>query len=86
VLEARVSRLYGHSSSSGANFISEEVDCLQRFEARLEERSILTRAQMDELRTRYTQELLDASKRVREEAQPEGKTIYDHVFKTTEER
>jgi 2-oxoisovalerate dehydrogenase E1 component alpha subunit len=84
VLEARVSRLYGHSSSSGANFISEEVDCLQHFEARLEEKGLLTRAQMDELRARYTQELLDASKRVREEAQPQGSTIYDHVFKTTE--
>jgi 2-oxoisovalerate dehydrogenase E1 component alpha subunit len=84
VLEARVSRLYGHSSSSGANFITDEVDCVQRFEARLEEKKLLTRAQMDELRTRYTQELLDASKRVRDEAQPDGSTIYDHVFKTEE--
>ena len=79
-IEAMVSRLYGHSSSSGANFITEEVDCLQRFEARLEERSILTRARMDELRTRYTQELLEASKRVREEPPPAGSTIYDHIF------
>jgi 2-oxoisovalerate dehydrogenase E1 component alpha subunit len=81
VLEARVSRLYGHSSSSGANFISDEVDCLQRFEARLEERKLMTRVQMDELRARYTQELLEASKRVREEPQPEGKTVFDFIFK-----
>ncbi len=79
-IEAMVSRLYGHSSSSGANFITEEVDCLQRFEASLEERKILTRARMDELRTRYTQELQEASKRVREEPQPASSTIYDHVF------
>ena len=32
LLEANVSRLYGHSSSSGANFISEEADCLVKFE------------------------------------------------------
>src|SRR5579862_188006 len=32
LLEAMVSRLYGHSSSSGANFISEEVDPLASLE------------------------------------------------------
>ena len=80
LLEALVSRLYGHSSSSGANFIADETDCIARFEARLEERGILTRKGMDETRARYTQELLDASKRVREEPQPEGASIWDHVF------
>jgi 2-oxoisovalerate dehydrogenase E1 component alpha subunit len=82
VLEANVSRLYGHSSSSGANFVTEESDCVARFEDRLERAGHLSRAQMDELRQRVTQELLDASKRVREEPQPEGKTIHDHVFAT----
>jgi hypothetical protein len=38
---------------------------------------------MDEVRARYTQELLEASKRVREEPQPNGNTIYDHVFSET---
>ena len=28
LLEAMVSRLYGHSSASGANFVTDEVDCL----------------------------------------------------------
>ena len=28
LLEANVSRLYGHSSASGANFVTDEVDCL----------------------------------------------------------
>ena len=80
LLEAKVSRLYGHSSSSGANFISEEVDPLAEIEKRLEERAILTRAQMDALREKHTQYLLEASKRVRTEPQPHGNTIYDHVF------
>jgi len=80
LLEAMVSRLYGHSSASGANFVPDEVDCLTVFEKRLEERKILTRAAMDELRARFTQDLLEASKRVREEPQPSGSTIYDHVF------
>ena len=36
LLEAMVSRLYGHSSASGANFVPEEADCLRalREEAR----------------------------------------------------
>ncbi len=80
VLEAAVSRLYGHSSSSGANFIGDEVDCLARFEQKLEERGVLTRKHMDELRAKVTQDLLEASKRVREEPQPKGETIFDHVF------
>jgi 2-oxoisovalerate dehydrogenase E1 component alpha subunit len=82
LLEVMVSRLYGHSSSSGANFITGEVDCLARFEARLEERGILTRATMDEKRAQMTHDLLEASKRVREEPQPEGRTVFDHVFAT----
>lgn len=49
LLEAMVSRLYGHSSSSGANLVTEEVDCLAKFEARLEDRGIMTRGEMEAL-------------------------------------
>src|SRR5271165_1210288 len=80
LLEAMVSRLYGHSSASGANLVGDEADCIPAFEKRLEERKILTRAAMDELRARTTQELLEASKRVREEPQPRGADIWKHVF------
>ena len=84
LLEAKVSRLYGHSSSSGANFATDEMDCLARFEKRLDERGILSRAKIDELRVRETQALLEMSKRVRVEPQPEASAIYDHVFAPTE--
>jgi 2-oxoisovalerate dehydrogenase E1 component alpha subunit len=80
LLEAKVSRLYGHSSASGANFVPDEVDCLVLFEKRLEDRKILTRKAMDGLRAKYTQELLEASKRVRAEPQPQGSRIWEHVF------
>jgi 2-oxoisovalerate dehydrogenase E1 component alpha subunit len=83
VLEAMVSRLYGHSSASGSNFVNGEADCLVLFEKKLEDRKILTRAAMDELRAKYTQELLEASKRVRDEPQPEGASIWKHVFAET---
>lgn len=80
LLEAMVSRLNGHSSASGANFVKDEDDCLARFERKLEERKLRTRAEMDEMRARYTQELLEASKRVREEPQPRPESIWDYVF------
>jgi len=80
LLEAMVSRLYGHSSASGANFVPDDADCLVLLEKKLEERKILSRSAMDELRAKYTQQLLDASKRVREEPQPAGGDIWKHVF------
>ena len=54
------------------------------YEKRLEERRILTRSAMDELRAKYTQQLLEASKRVREEPQPRGEEIWKHVFAETD--
>lgn len=80
LLEAMVSRLRGHSSASGANPVKDELDCLDRFEHKLEDRKLLTRAQMDQLRAGYTQELLDASRRVRQEPQPAPSSAWDHVF------
>jgi 2-oxoisovalerate dehydrogenase E1 component alpha subunit len=80
LLEAMVSRLRGHSSASGANLVKGELDCLERFEATLEDRKLVTRAHIDELRARYTQELLDASKRVRSEPHPSPSSVWDHIF------
>src|SRR2546430_17310792 len=80
LLEAMLSRLYGHSSASGANRINDEADCITGFERRLEERGLLTRQQMDEMRASFTAGLLAAHKQVKEEPQPEGKTIHENVF------
>jgi 2-oxoisovalerate dehydrogenase E1 component alpha subunit len=80
LLEAMVSRLRGHSSASGANPVTSEPDCLEKFEKSLEDRNILTRAQMDKLRADYTQQLLDASRQIRSEPQPDPASIHDHVF------
>nr|WP_283243438.1 thiamine pyrophosphate-dependent dehydrogenase E1 component subunit alpha [Corallococcus exiguus] len=79
-IEARVSRLYGHSSASGANFVNEEQDCLRLFEARLEQEGVLNREQMDEARTRYSEELAAAARTVRDEPQPSGDSIWEHIY------
>ena len=80
LLEARVSRLYGHSSSSGANFVKEEADCLRALEDKLEARGLRSRAEMEAMRASITEELLAGARRVAEEPQPNGDTIWDHVW------
>ncbi len=85
LLEAMVSRLYGHSSASGANFVTSEVDCLSRYEQTLMQRKLLSREQADEMRQRYTRELLEAHKRIRDEAQPPGEDIWTDIFAPDDE-
>lgn len=80
LLEANVSRLYGHSSASGANYHSDEADCIPLFEQRLEAAGVLTRAEMDGVRERWTQEIADAARIAREEPLPGPETIWNHVF------
>jgi len=80
LLEAMVSRLRGHSSASGANFVKSEVDCLEVWEQKLEARGLLSRAEMASKREQITNELAEGSKRVRGEPQPEGSNIWDYVF------
>ncbi|RKH39571.1 thiamine pyrophosphate-dependent dehydrogenase E1 component subunit alpha [Corallococcus sicarius] len=79
-IEARVSRLYGHSSASGANFVNEEQDCLRLFEARLEQEGVISREQMDDVRNRYSEELAAAARTVRDEPQPTGDSIWNHIY------
>jgi 2-oxoisovalerate dehydrogenase E1 component alpha subunit len=80
LMEAQVSRLYGHSSASGANFVPDEVDCLQQYEARLERHGVLTRDEMDTLRARYTEELAAQARQVRDEPLPAPETIWNHIY------
>jgi 2-oxoisovalerate dehydrogenase E1 component alpha subunit len=80
LLEAMVSRLRGHSSASGANAAQDEIDCLDRFERTLEDRKLMTRTQLERLRETHTSELLEASRRVRDEPHPEPSAIWEYVF------
>jgi 2-oxoisovalerate dehydrogenase E1 component alpha subunit len=80
LLEAKVSRLYGHSSASGANAVKHEMDSLKDYEALLETKRVLTRAEMDHTRQRLTRELADAARQIREEPQPAPESIWNHIF------
>jgi 2-oxoisovalerate dehydrogenase E1 component alpha subunit len=80
LMEYACSRLYGHSSATGANFVQGETDCLAEFEKKLEKNDLLSRKKMDETREKYTAEMLEMSKKVKDEPMPEPGTIYDHVY------
>lgn len=79
-IESRVSRLYGHSSATGCNLITEEEDSLLTFEAKLEAGGILSREEMNSLREKYNQEMLELSQQVKQESMPDASTIYDHTY------
>lgn len=80
LVEANVSRLYGHSSASGANFIGEEPDCLQQFEAKLIAQKMLTQEQAVAIRQKWTDEIADMARIARDEPLPDGSDIYKHIY------
>lgn len=79
-IEARVSRLYGHSSASGANFHPEEEDCIETFEKQLIDAGHLTREKADEMRNSYVEQFRKTAQQVKEEPMPDPESIYDHVY------
>lgn len=80
LLEARVSRLYGHSSATGCNLVTEEEDCLVTFEKKLEAAGVMSRKKMDQIRENYVAEMLELSQKVKQEPMPDPSTIYDYTY------
>lgn len=83
-IEAKLSRLYGHSSASGANFISSEADCLRVFEQRLLSEGFLSEAKVKNIWKKYETEGLEAQQQVRSEPVPTRESIWDHVYANNE--
>lgn len=79
LLEALVSRLYGHSSSSGANRI-EEPDCIARFETQLQKRRIADEARLRQAWAANKRLVDEAYEAVKREPYPDPRTIWDDVF------
>jgi Pyruvate/2-oxoglutarate dehydrogenase complex, dehydrogenase (E1) component, eukaryotic type, alpha subunit len=83
VLEANVSRLHGHSSSSGANRV-DEVDCIEVLEKKLLKKSWITEDEITEIRKRAQSEANQAHEEVRKESYPSAETVQDHTFADNE--
>ncbi len=83
-IEACVSRLYGHSSASGANFIKEEDDCLVLFEKKLVDAGYLKTVEAKTLFEQYEDQARVIAEDVRKEPFPSGATIWDHTYVNNE--
>jgi len=79
LLEARVSRLYGHSSATGANFIPEK-DCLKEFEQKLLSAGVLKPANVKSLWQEYENEGRQAQEQVRGEPAPTPESVWENYF------
>jgi 2-oxoisovalerate dehydrogenase E1 component alpha subunit len=78
-LQANVSRLYGHSSSSGAH-LHDEPDCVGLYEQRLVRENLMTQAEIKAVRERWQSHLSDALKVVIAEPMPGAEHVQQHVF------
>ncbi|MCI5072805.1 thiamine pyrophosphate-dependent enzyme [bacterium] len=80
-LEASVSRLHGHSSSSGANRVYDQEDCIENYKAKLLDEKVLTKKEVDSIIDAAHQECKDALDQVRKEEKPSSDSVYMHTFK-----
>ena len=80
VLEAMVSRLYGHSSSSGSNYVADEIDCLVELEKKLDRRGWRSLDESRALREEIERKMYGWYKQVLTEPKPEPHEIWDYVF------
>jgi 2-oxoisovalerate dehydrogenase E1 component alpha subunit len=83
MLEPYVSRLHGHSSSSGAARVKGEPDCLQQFERKLLEGGILNRASVSETWSAARDEVATAAERALTEPHPTAPDVQTHTYATS---
>ena len=79
-IEAKVSRLYGHSSASGANYVKEEDCCIKKFESFLLKEKFLTKKQSEELWAEYKESAKKIQQEVMKEEDPKGDTIWKYIY------
>ena len=80
LLEAKVSRLYGHSSSSGALRVEGEPDCISIFERKLLKRGVVTQEQINQIHADAEGETEAALQQALHEPHPTVQDIPKHTF------
>ena len=83
LIEAKVSRLYGHSSASGANY-EDELCCIREFEKRLKKENLLSEGQIRKIWSGYREDAKKAQREARKEPDPKGETIWNHIYAENE--
>lgn len=80
MLEALVSRLHGHSSSSGAIRVKDQPDCVEMFHQRLLDWKYADAATLQKMRDEVYAEADAAADQVMKEARPEPQDVYLHTY------
>jgi 2-oxoisovalerate dehydrogenase E1 component alpha subunit len=83
-VEAHVSRLYGHSSASGANFVNNELCPVAEFSNQLLKAGFIKDSDVKALYEKYEKEGFEAQQQVRGEPVPTAESIWDHVYANNE--
>ena len=83
-IEAMVSRLYGHSSASGANIDTTVDDPVKMFEERLLKAGHLKSSDVTQLWQEFEQEGIQAQELARTEPQPQAESVWENVFANNE--
>jgi 2-oxoisovalerate dehydrogenase E1 component alpha subunit len=80
MLEARVSRLHGHSSSSGAGRVNGEVDCLENLEERLIDAAALDDDDVEKIHGEAKAEVEAAVQQAMKEPRPTPADVLTHTY------
>jgi len=80
LLEALVSRLYGHSSSSGAHRVQNEVDCITMFERKLMNAGTLDRVAIQQVHEEAEAETEAALEQAQAEPRPTPADVVKHTY------
>jgi 2-oxoisovalerate dehydrogenase E1 component alpha subunit len=80
LLEVFVSRLHGHSSSSGALRNPDELCCIETFEKKLLKNSWLTEEEVKQIYQEAQEEAALAYQQVKSESWPDPSTIHHNTF------
>ena len=80
LLEARVSRLHGHSSSSGAQRVANEPDCLEQLERRMLAVGLIDEETIERLHQLARDEADSEVEKVMKEPRPQPEDVERHTF------
>ncbi len=80
MIEALVSRLYGHSSSSGALRVRNEPDCIEKFERKLLQAGALSPHEIEQVHDEARAEAEEALEQVMQEERPTPADVERHTY------
>lgn len=83
-IEAHVSRLYGHSSASGANPVQNEIDPVREFEKKLLKAGHLKSQDVKNIWDKYEAEGVKTAELARQEPVPTADSVWDYTYVNSE--